>query len=203
MADNGTQSGSMASGTQSGPGWLKTLGPSAVSTAGKIIGVGLLVMTLFRGCAIWEAHQYADQQYVKQTQVAIRTLTEAYAKQAKETKALQVKLRKARQYTIVLKQREDSILRAHPIATAPAVCAPWTDALTLCRARGDSLEHVANSADSALTQVQQQADGLATSLSRADTALSKSVAAGRKAKWQGRLEGGIIGAIIALILGHK
>jgi hypothetical protein len=160
------------------------VGPMSTLVRWLMGGAGWL---LAAGFAVWaigtvgrSGQREAD--LYKNTVHAFQELNDTIAAVQKRNELLTAKLIVKTKAANVSHETVDSILRAHPVATAPASCAPWTQALSACQAEAMHLRSALTLADSI-----HRADS--TVLARVPQVLDSGVVAIHKAqgKWLGFL----------------
>jgi hypothetical protein len=123
----------------------------------------------------WRAvHRAQEERFLASTIMAFKEINE-------ENERLQKQLIVAKRNSMAKvkaadeeKAKQNEILTAHPVATAPASCAPWTQALLSCQREAQDLRAANLILNSALDSAKAVSERVDTTLKSGTKALEKS-----------------------------
>lgn len=120
----------------------------------------------------WSAmHRARDEAFVASTVTAFREINDENARLLAQLAAAQATARRHLARADSAEAAERAILAAHPVATAPASCAPWVQALLTCQLARGELKHAATILATGVDSAAGHATKVGTTLTQGAKAL--------------------------------
>jgi hypothetical protein len=136
------------------------------------LGLGLFAYTKWTQ---WQAaHRAEDERFLAQTIVAFKEINDENERVRRLLVDAQKKAAKAQAEANRERERQQEILDEHPIATAPASCAPWTQALLSCQREAQDLRTANAILNASLDSARSHTEKIDTTLKRGEEALDKT-----------------------------
>lgn len=133
------------------------------------IGIGVFAYTKYTA---WRAvHDAADKAFVAATVKSFHETADLIDGLQAELVRRNKVIRKLRADADAEHAKQQKILAAHPIETAPPVCAPWTQALLSCQLENSKLRHANDSLQTDLKDALGVIGKADTTLDRGEKAL--------------------------------
>lgn len=136
------------------------------------IGLGFLAWTKFTEYRA--VHRASDERFLASTIVAFKEINDINTDLQRQIAAAKKAAAKATANADREKQKQNEILAAHPVSTAPASCAPWTQALLSCQREAQDLRVANTILNSSLDSAKAVSERVDTTLKSGTRALENA-----------------------------
>lgn len=136
-----------------------------------VVFIGLGVFAYTKYTAWRAAHDAEDKRFVAATVKSFHETSDLIAGLQTTLKRREKVIQKLQADADAERAKQEKILAAHPVSTAPPVCAPWTTALLSCQLENSKLRHANDSLTADLDSARSVIGVVDTVLDRGTEAL--------------------------------